>query len=233
MSIDIESLQSVNTIIAYEGKQYTLPKRCPHCNIVIAPATESAKFLPYDSQNELRFLLHKCTYCSKRYITTHLVELEATDAKFITIYPTLTNEAVPKIIENFSPRFVLIYQQAAIAEQLQHFTISASGYRMAFEVLAKDYALYEYPNQRERIVKSTLNNCLQEFFPDMFTSVSADTVKILGNDYVNYVESADNMAFIELKYYLSIFLLNIEMKLKLLSHPDPFFTAADADNDSE
>ena len=62
-----------------------------------------------------------------------------------------------------------------------------------------------------------LVECAETYFPDLFVLVQRDLAQALGSDYIAYTQDQNTEEFNELKYFLDIFLQNIEMKLKIRS----------------
>lgn len=205
----------------YFSIEYSIPKKCPHCNVVMYPQTTECQQINYDDSFEMNFILLKCTSCLKRFLVTFLRQKGTETVNFLSVYPSIGGEEISKTIEDFSPKFVKIYKQAVAAEQLNHIELAATGYRMALEVLSKEFAILENPDKEDKIKNATLNNCLKEYFGDVSLSVAGHVVRILGNDYVHYIQKHPNVGFDEIKYFMNIFLLNIEMRLKIKNPPVP------------
>lgn len=217
----------------FDNKSYIIPTKCPHCEICSHPKTITAESLPYPDlvinksvgikvtyphSGNLDVLMHQCILCEKHYFTLHLHYSNNKNPKFLLSYPSVSFNDVPTILVEHYPRFAEIYKQAHAAEQLDHIELAATGYRMSLEILAKDFAISENPEDEDKIKELSLNNCLQQYFQDMSSSVSGHVVKSLGNDYAHYIRKHMDVEFSELKYYLNIFLENIEKRLKL-KHP--------------
>lgn len=219
MTTEFQSIKVQSNEAYYSNSEYHIPAKCPHCNLFIFAETHNPKQANYNSGYNLDFLTHKCPSCSKLYLTMHLHSLENNEKTFISIYPELINVEIPAMVEEKFPRFAEIYKQASTAENLNHIELAATGYRMALEILAKAFAIAEHPNEEETIKNSSLNNCLQNYYKDLMSSVAGHVVKTLGNDYAHYVRKHMDVEFTELKYYLQIFILYIEMQLKLKNPP--------------
>ncbi|MEC1437386.1 DUF4145 domain-containing protein [Bacillus sonorensis] len=210
-----------SNIIYFSEKTYCVPKKCPHCSNFISVLIVNQHTFPYSQNSNVDFLLHKCPECNSHFVTTHLRNNRENTNEFISSYPAFVKHQHPEIVENFSPRFVEIYNQAYIAEQMNHLTLAGTGYRIALEILVKDFAISENPNDEKKIEGLTLNNCIQNYFKDLESAAPAHVVRILGNDYAHYIKKFDQVAFNELKYYLDVFVINIEMKLKIKNPPVP------------
>lgn len=218
MAIEFQTIKTKLDLPYFDGVSYLIPKQCPHCEVIMIPSIVDAQKLSYDVQYDMDFLSHLCIGCEKNFITTHFRRISNNSISFVSIYPELSNSIVPTIVSDFSPQFANIYKQATIAENLNHIELATTGYRMALEILVKDFLIAEYPNQEEQIKHASLDNCLLEYFQDVSSSVSIHAIKSLGNDYVHYVKKHTNAGFDELKFYFDIFVHSIETRLKL-KHP--------------
>lgn len=204
------------------NKVYNVPKKCPHCLHSISVTVLDAKQQNYDSLHHMNFLLHKCPECEKGFMTVHLRIVKSGSNELLYCYPSNIVHKHSKLIENFSPRFVEVYNQAYMAEQMNHITLAGSGYRIALEIIVKDFAIIANPQDEEKIRNNiTLNNCIQEYYKDIETLVPAHVVRKLGNDFSHYNKKFEEVDFKEIKTYLDIFVLNIEMKLKIIDPPVP------------
>jgi hypothetical protein len=205
----------------YNGVKYLVPRKCPHCSNAISVLIVDRQTFKYSTDYVVNMLLQQCPDCSKNFITTHLRRTKDNVTEFISSYPAFTKHQHPETISKFSPRFVDVYNQAYIAEQMNHFTLAGTGYRIALEILIKDFAIHDNPDEEDKIKELSLNNCIQNYYKDLESTVSAHVVRKLGNDYAHYVQQFDSVEFTEVKYYLGIFTLNIEMKLKIMNPPVP------------
>ena len=86
-------------------------------------------------------------------------------------------------IEDLSPRFVEIYNQAEKAEQFGLYEICGMGYRKALEILVKDF-LSNHKNERDA-AKGSLFDVLNKI-DDLKIKEIADVCRKLGNDATHY-----------------------------------------------
>ncbi|HJH11458.1 MAG TPA: hypothetical protein K8V30_07240 [Metalysinibacillus jejuensis] len=222
MTMTLQSVTFQSSIPHYGGRTYKIPQQCPHCGITVAPYSLRASGIDYTKQEEFIFLLHKCKGCEGKFLTTHLLDKQTQATTFKSIYPPAVNMEISPVIMQFSPKFIQIYRQAHTAELERHTELAAAGYRLALEILVKDFAKLEQPERAEVIRKMPLVECAETYFPDLFVLVQRDLAQALGSDYIAYTQDQNTEEFNELKYFLDIFLQNIEMKLKIRSampHP--------------
>ncbi|KFL43341.1 hypothetical protein CH76_07275 [Lysinibacillus sp. BF-4] len=221
MTMTLQTVKFQSSIPHYGGRSYTIPQQCPHCGIVVAPYSLRASGIDYNKNEEFIFLLHKCKGCEEKFLTTHLLNKNDQTTTFKSIYPPAVNMEISEVIMKFSPKFIRIYRQAHTAEIESHTELAAAGYRLALEILVKDFAKLEQPERAEQIRKMPLVECAQTYFPDLFVLVQRDLAQALGSDYIAYTQDQNGAEFNELKYYLDIFLQNIEMKLKIRGATPP------------
>lgn len=208
----------------YHMKMYNVPRKCPHCLHSISVVITDFHMQRYSSHIDLNYLMHQCPECTNKFLTMHLRDNNKNSIEFIYCYPSHLKHEHTEAIKKFFPRFTEIYDQAFVAEQMNHLTLAGAGYRVALEFLVKDYAILADPTAKEKILKGngmTLNNCIQEFYKDIESLVPAHVVRKLGNDFAHYTQEFKEVDFKEIKTYLDIFVLNIEMKLKILDPPVP------------
>lgn len=217
MTMTLQTIKFQSSIPHYGGRTYTIPQQCPHCGIMVAPYSLRASGIDYTKYEEFIFLLHKCKGCEEKFLTTHLLNKKQQTTTFKSIYPPALNMEISDVIMKFSPKFIQIYRQAHTAELESHKELAAAGYRLALEILVKDFAKLEQPERIEIISKMSLVECAKTYFPDLFVLVQSNLAEALGSDYIAYTQDQNGVEFDELKYYLDIFLQNIEMKLKIRS----------------
>lgn len=193
-----------------------VPKLCPHCSVSNNPINDYLFLQPVDSQNFLG-LRHKCTACEKFSFTLQTVSENAGSVE--SEYPSSRTQYFDEKIEALSPRFVEIYNQAYAAEQKNHFDLAGMGYRSAMEMLIKDYALSFELAPLEEIAKKNLNRSIDSYFKDDTQSfISADVVRMLGNEFTHWDKNEEALSLEELKGYLDIFVQTIKVKL-MIKHP--------------
>lgn len=89
-------------------------------------------------------------------------------------------------IEEISPSFVKIYNQAAKAEANGLDEVAGVGYRKALEFLVKDYLIGTYPDEEDEVRKKYLGDCIKEHLKDEALRNCAQLAAWLGNDETHY-----------------------------------------------
>jgi hypothetical protein len=118
------------------------------------------------------------------------------------------------ILRAFSPKFIAIYQQAAMAEQLGLDELVGMGYRKALEFLVKDYAILQHPTEEANITKTWLKKCIEEYITDDEIRACAEETAELGNNETHYERRAQDGDIEDLKEVLHLTAGWIASKLK-------------------
>ncbi len=196
---------------------YQKPSICPHCGIgTDAPITTTYHC---DLNNQVLLLATaRCTACSKSFFfACH--KTEDSNAPAVCIYPSISYEPFHnENLEKISQRFIDIYNQAAKCEFDGNLDLAAIGYRTSLEVLVKDYAIQELSIPEEEASKKSLFEAIGEYLKQEDVVKTADVVRILGNDYTHYRRKYPEFDFSLLKYYMEIFIKQIEAAY-MTKHP--------------
>lgn len=96
--------------------------------------------------------------------------------------------SIPESVQELSPMFVSIYQEADDARAHGLEQIAGPGYRKAFEFLIKDYAKSLKPEESERIESLFSGNVVNEFISDPRIQSVAKRALWLGNDETHYLK---------------------------------------------
>jgi hypothetical protein len=115
-------------------------------------------------------------------------------------------------INEISPDFVSINQQAQQAEQYSLLLICGPGYRKSLEFLIKDYVIKAHPDKAEQIKKLLLGNCIKEYVTDGRIKGVAERAVWLGNDETHYLRKWEGKDLQDLKRLISLTVHWIEME---------------------
>lgn len=182
------------------------PSTCPHCNKSLNPVFLSAYYseaLPGLSPNKIHafFFCPSCEqcfqvyYCSRDFHGTYNISFAI---------PTTSNKIkFSENINNLSPSFSEIYNQAYLAEQSGLNEICGLGYRKSLEFLVKDYAIHLNPEDKEVIKSSKLFQCIQKYIESKKIKTLATACAWIGNDETHYVRKHENYGIDQLKAFIS------------------------------
>ena len=119
-----------------------------------------------------------------------------------------------KIIEEVSPSFCEIYNQAYAAEQMDLDQVCGVGYRKALEFLIKDYLISLNPDKEDKIKNKLLGNCIKDDVTDTNIKIVSERAAWLGNDETHYVRKWDGKDVSHLKGLINLCLHWIEAEIK-------------------
>jgi hypothetical protein len=89
-------------------------------------------------------------------------------------------------IQEVSPKFCEIYDQAHKAEGYSLLQVCGVGYRKALEFLIKDYLIKKHPEDEAAIKAKPLGKCIDDDVEDPKTKAVAKRATWLGNDETHY-----------------------------------------------
>lgn len=180
-----------------------LPDCCPLCHKYMLPIERDA-FINSDFQIQVIYQCtnHECLHLFIAYYSknpnSNLYKLRTTEP--VTPIPM----GFDKIIEELSPDFVDIYNQANHAESLNLEHLAGIGLRKAFEFLIKDYAISKNPDKAEQIKKMKLSKCIKTYITNEKTKKCAERATWLGNDETHYVRIWETKDISDLKKLIDI-----------------------------
>lgn len=202
----------ITTIHGSNTKLTNSPDECPYCHNKITPVNIYGYINDVTSRLEALQLCpnHKChkTFISNYYQNNHgywFFDGETTQGNII-------GRDYSDTIEKISTDFILIYNQAFTAEQLQLKEICGVGYRKALEFLIKDYLITDQPEKTEIIKKKLLGPCIAEFITDSKIKSVAKRAVWLGNDETHYIKKWEGKNLEDLKKLIELTVHWIEME---------------------
>ena len=226
MPVNVRDYREVVTKYAH-----LISVKCPYCREVMTPIVlfeeNFSHFHDYTFETP-DFLEHsyqtlKCMSCGSIFFATFSnygygeADESSTRAfyKNLQIYPnTATKIQFSESIDNISPDFVKIYNDAYEAEQIGLTSICGMGYRKAVEFLIKDYAIYNNPQDKSKIEdpKYFLSVCIDEYMDDPLIKDTAKASTWLGNDETHYTKTHISYDLEDLKNFIQALVSFIESK---------------------
>lgn len=140
-------------------------------------------------------------------------------SRYACLYPDkpftpYVNDTLSKISE----RFIEMYNQALFSEHGGNLDLAAIGYRASLEILVKDYAINELKEPPQDVEKKSLFSAIGDYLHQSELISTADVIRILGNDHTHYKRKYPQHDFSLLKFYMEIFLKQIEAAY-MINHP--------------
>ncbi len=185
------------------------PTECPICHNLISPDYQfdfSNKIISHVS------LFFSCPACGKGFIghygtTGNTLEYSGHKYKEIILeksYPNIPQKhKFEKCIENLSPSFCEIYNQALATENYELNQISGMGYRKALEFLIKDYAIYRYPDKTDEIKSKLLGQVINDYIDSSKLKALSKASVWIGNDETHYIRKFEGKDITDLKRFIS------------------------------
>jgi hypothetical protein len=213
------TLGNVNTFHGVK-KQVSIdrfPDSCPLCHFSLRPKYLEVAHFKEGEYRKLELLLQcpreECqSYFIARYFESRhdralnryflgdCVPSEPVDKKF------------PKSIQNISPDFCLIADQAQKAERQGWKLVAGPGYRKALEFLIKDYLCRLRPGDADAIKRAQLGVCIRDHVADSRIKSMALRAVWLGNDETHYVRKWEDKDLDDMKNLIQLTLHWVEME---------------------
>lgn len=208
------------------NNKYTIsvykPSKCNYCNEGIDLIYCKSFIVDYYSEKIL-CVLYKCPICQQLIICKYNFQLGLYDTMpsgAILPFETLGGAGVSQEFSNeineLSPSFVKIFNDAYRAEQAGLAEVVGLGYRRAFEFLIKDYAIYKENDEakKENIKKMQLSQVVDTYFPDGEIKDLLVRAAWIGNDFSHYESRHFNMKLEDLKQLVLISVSKIDESIK-------------------
>ncbi len=191
---------------------YTFPNECPYCHKHIIP-----KFL-HDYLEEEQYLIFATllcpnSECDKPFLAKYTRDNNIEYVFHSILSPTVVEENFSIEIEQVSPSFVMIYNEAYFSEQNNLLEICGVGYRKALEFLIKDYLIQLNPEKKENIIKMTIANCISSYVDDSRLKSTASRAIWLGNDHTHYEKKWENKDLNDLKTLIKLTIKWVESEI--------------------
>jgi len=183
-----------------------IPDKCPLCHKNIDPKI-ILHFI--DDDEKIVQSVFNCTSkaCESIFIGYYLFSSNTTPKSYVLRRTAPTN-IIPitfsQTIEEVSPTFVLIYNQAIHAEAVNLNEIVGIGLRKALEFLIKDFAIAENPSQADDIKKLLLGNCINTYINDVNVKECAKRAAWLGNDETHYIRKWEDKDISDMKLLIRL-----------------------------
>jgi hypothetical protein len=217
-------------------KSHDRPDSCPLCHRHILAKAVVAVEPKDENENDIAEVMFICNnpkckhmFISKYERIKHEIKKESHDLvqliegihneirpyTLIESYPLSGQQVeINEDIEEISPSFYKIYQQALDAESHQLDEIAGGGFRKALEFLVKDYSISFNQEDEEKIQKIPLSQVIKNYMMDTPKITSCATRAIwLGNDEAHYTRKWGDKDITHLKALIGLTFHHIESEL--------------------
>lgn len=193
------------------------PERCPICKRSI-----KAHFLyAYLDENTL-FAFFECKGCHRAFVK--MINNLSTKKNGYFCEDHLANSFLApnpaslvtfsKYINEVSPSFVKIYNEANTAECANLSEIAGMGYRKAIEFLIKDYLISKSEESEcDKIKKEQLGTCIKNRIENPQLKIVAERAVWIGNDETHYIRKHEDKDIDDLKRLIEVTVRWVEMEL--------------------
>lgn len=202
----------MNALVFYEESE-----TCPLCHYAISPNLIGTSWYRDNGGERHLAILYTCPHCCRPFVA-HFID---GNSEGKTMQPQL-DYCAPEFysvqqfddgIENLSPSFVKIYNQALEAENRQLDEIAGIGYRKALEFLVKDYCKHQYPDKTDEIERLRLGQCITSYIKQEKISTLAKRVAWIGNDETHYIRELQGRDVSDMKKFIYAIVSYIGMEL--------------------
>jgi hypothetical protein len=206
---------SINPNIGQNVEYNHTPDVCPQCHHALNPTVLNGTVTGEISKAGTRLeIAYKCTHrsCCSMFIGQY-VRKQVHQGSGQRVGPFILDKSVPlkytapeifAEVEEISPSFKKIYEQASAAESYGLDEISGVGYRKALEFLVKDYCIHKSPDSEDAIKSAFLGVVIKDYVDDANLQACAQRAAWLGNDETHYVRKWNNKDINDLKVLINL-----------------------------
>ncbi|MCI8955596.1 MAG: DUF4145 domain-containing protein [Eubacterium sp.] len=199
--------------------EYEDVEQCPICKTKISPIYIASSL----DRNNQASVFHFCRGCKNTFITKYSIFKCHNDygtifwykmKKILSSEPNhFVKQDFDKNIRNLSPQFDKIYNQALAAESSQLDEIAGLGYRKAMEFLVKDFAIYQRPDDEDKIKSMLLGQCINAYINNDQIKTLATRSAWIGNDEAHYIRKQEDRDVQDMKSFIQAIVYFIGMIL--------------------
>jgi hypothetical protein len=188
-----------------------LPDQCPVCHQKVDPVKFSG-FLNTNKQytNNALEVIFRCTStkCHEIFIGYYAKDSHGNRFFLRDSKPkNFIKKDFSKTIENISPNFISIYNQALSAENSELNQICGTGYRKSLEFLIKDYLISKISDnegEADKIINEQLGFCIENRIKDNSIKQVSKRAVWLGNDETHYFRKWEDKDLTDLKKLIDL-----------------------------
>lgn len=195
--------------------------QCPYCKKGIQPQILNIYIdcvVKHVNSGTKAWVVYKCPYkdCRNVFVSLHkFVGSEFVYGSFggpEFVFPFIRDEKLfGEIIQEISPNFIKIYNEAFFAEQNNLLLIAGPGYRKALEFLIKDYVKsIGEKDDHNKIENTPLGRVIKDYIDNDKIKEMAKRAVWLGNDETHYLRKWDDKNLGSLKILLELTIRWIE-----------------------
>ena len=185
-----------------------IPDICPRCHRSVHPKHVCMSLL---RERRLCQIAFRCTHqkCQELFVATYQPLNSSSAGRneygLTGLAPLSARQTeFPETIQDVSPTFVDIFNQAVVAESQDLTQLVGIGLRKSLEFLIKDFASSEHPDQEAQIRATQLGSCISQFVSDTNVKECAKRAAWLGNDETHYTRKWERKDVSDLKLLVKL-----------------------------
>jgi len=190
------------------------PDVCPQCHHALTPTVLISTLSGAEAEKGTKLeIAFKCTHrnCLSMFIGQYRKIQQTSNGGMVGDFhlkesvPLKYNapEIYPEV-EEISPTFKTIYEQACAAESYGLHEISGVGYRKSLEFLIKDYCIHKKPENEDLIKSLFLGVVIKDHVDDSNLKLCAQRAAWLGNDETHYTRKWADKDINDLKVLINL-----------------------------
>lgn len=187
--------------------------KCPCCGIATSPTFLEGFAIPHaDLPHTIyAYTALYCTSCRSIYTARYISNRGVSDLQLDSVFPKTAKEiSFSDNINELSPTFVSLYNQASVAEtNVEIYGLAGIGYRKSLEYLIKDYLIKIKHQDKDTIIKMDLGNCVNKLEGQIKTIAKASMW--IGNDETHYFRKNPEYDIEDLKLFINTLIHFIEI----------------------
>lgn len=187
--------------------------KCPCCGIATSPTFLEGFAVPHTDlpHTIYTYTALYCTSCHSIYTAIYISNRGISDLRLDSVFPKNAKEiSFSDNINELSPTFVSLYNQASVAESnIEIYGLAGIGYRKALEYLIKDYLIKIKHQDKDAIIKMDLGNCVNKLEGQIKTIAKASIW--IGNDETHYFRKNPEYDIEDLKLFINTLIHFIEI----------------------
>ena len=184
--------------------------RCPNCKTAVIPRAMRA----INVDGKTRYIA-EMPCCGKSFLLDR-IQLYTCNSMIESYGAGVDSKTFSTIINEISPEFQEIYNEANLAHRFNLLNVCGGGYRKALEFLVYDYVIKKNPDKREQILNmEALANVVKTYLNDDLLKIHISAASWLGNDALHYKRKYEELDIQDLVSFIDDVIVLIELKEKM------------------
>lgn len=187
--------------------------KCPCCGIATSPTFLEGFVIPHKDipHTIYAYTALYCTSCHSIYTARYISNKGVSNLQLESVFPKVAKKiSFSDNINELSPTFVSLYNQASVAEtNIEIYGLAGIGYRKALEYLIKDYLIKLKHQDKDTIIKMDLGNCTNKL-EGTIKDIAKASIWI-GNDETHYFRKNPEYDIEDLKSFINVLIHFIEI----------------------